>query len=190
MHFLPIEIKVALLILSLGIDSLAVATGLGISGIGKKERFKIGACFAFFEGGMPLIGFFLGHLFTRVLGEVTSFLGLIVLLSIGIWVIIESFLKEKKEKPTVSSLKGLLLTSLTVSLDELAIGFSMGVLGFPILWSVILIALQAFIFTYVGVTLGSKIGEKLTEKAELIGGIVLCGLAVLLMAENIFHLSL
>lgn len=189
-HFLSTEVKLALLILSLGIDSLTVAIGLGISGVGKKNKLRVGSSFALFEGGMPLVGFFLGHILTHALGEITSILGIIVLFGIGVWIIIESFRDGKESKPAINTWNGLLLTSLTVSLDELAVGFSMGALGFPIVLSAILIAVQAFIFTYLGTTLGNKIGEKLAEKAELIAGIVLCGLAILLIAEKLFNIKL
>jgi putative Mn2+ efflux pump MntP len=69
-------------------------------------------------------------------------------------------------------------------MDELAVGFSMGTLGLPIIPAVIVIASQAFVLTFAGTALGNRIGERLTERAELVAGCVLCGLALVLLLEN------
>lgn len=186
-HFLSTDLKVAVLVLSLGIDTLAVAIGLGISGIGRKNRLRVGTSFALFEGIMPLIGFFLGHLVNGLLGEATSFLGIIFLFGIGVWILTKARSPDKTDDLNIQSWQGLLFTSFSVSLDELAVGFSMGTLGLPILITVTLIASQAFILTFLGTLLGNKIGEKFANGAELVAGVVLCGLAVLLLLEKVLR---
>jgi putative Mn2+ efflux pump MntP len=188
-HFLTTEVKLALFILSLGIDTFTVAIGLGISGIGRKTRLRVGISFALFEGLMPLVGFLLGHAASNYLGSVASILGIIILFGVGVWMIRETFSNEDK-KLEIETKKGLVLTSLAVSMDELAVGFSMGTLGFPIVLTVILIALQAFVLTFIGTTVGNRIGEAFAERAELIAGLVLCGLAILLLLENVLHINL
>src|SRR5258708_36830722 len=115
-HFISTDIKLAILILSLGVDTLTVAIGLGISGIGKKNRLRVGTSFALFEGIMPLFGFLIGHLIGGLLGDITSILGIIVLLGIGAWIMKESLSKEDK-KLEIDTWSGLLLPSLSLSLD-------------------------------------------------------------------------
>jgi putative Mn2+ efflux pump MntP len=183
------DIKLAILILSLGVDTFTVAIGLGISGIGRKNRIRVGTSFALFEGIMPLLGFLLGHVLGGILGDVASIFGIIVLFGIGAWIIKESHSK-KDEKLEIDTWRGLLLTSLSVSLDELAVGFSMGALGFPIALTTILIAAQAFLLTFIGTIIGNRIGEKLAERAELVAGSVLCTLATLLILEKILRISI
>lgn len=184
MHqFFSTEAKLVLFVLSLGIDTFAVAIGLGISGIGRKNRLRVGISFALFEGLMPLIGFFIGRSVSTGLGEIASTIGIVILFGVGIWMIKESFDKDEK-KLEIDTLKGLMLTSVSVSMDELAVGFSMGTLGLPIVISVILIAAQAFILTFLGTTFGNKIGEGFTERGETVAGIVLCGLALLFFLEE------
>jgi putative Mn2+ efflux pump MntP len=70
-----------------------------------------------------------------------------------------------------------------VSLDELAIGFTLGLLGVPIVAALILIAIQAFAISQLGFAVGDRVSESIREGAErfaglaliAIGGVVLLG---------------
>jgi putative Mn2+ efflux pump MntP len=185
MHDPGTAVKLILLVLSLGFDTLAVAVALGISGIGRQQRLRAGISFALFEGGMPLVGFLVGRAASGAVGELASALGIAVLAGVGVWMIYEGIRGEEEPDLSVASWRGLILTSISVSLDELAIGFSMGALGLPIVLSVIFIAAQAFLLTLIGTALGSRIGERLAERGELAAGLVLCGLAAALVLERI-----
>ena len=74
----------------------------------------------------------------------------------------------------------LLLTGLTVSLNELAVGFLLGVLGVPLGPALGYIAGQAFALTFLGLALGRRLGAWLGERAELASGVVLLLLGVAL----------
>lgn len=178
-------IKLALLVLSLGLDTLAVAVALGISGIGRRTRLRVGLSFALFEGLMPLVGFFAGRSVSGVAGDAASIAGIVVLFGVGGWMVWESLAGDEDREMAVQSLGGLLLTSLSVSMDELAVGFSMGALGLPILLTVILIAAQAFLITLIGTAAGNRIGERVAERGETVAGLVLCGLALVLAVERL-----
>jgi putative Mn2+ efflux pump MntP len=60
--------------------------------------------------------------------------------------------------------------ALGVSLDELAVGFSFGVLGFPLLPALGVIALQALVLSLVGQWVGGHAGRALGERAEKLAG--------------------
>ena len=184
-HVLTTNLKLGVLVLSLGLDTLTVAVGLGISGIGRRNRLHVGASFALFEGGMPLVGFLLGKAISGVLGDIASYAGIAVLFAVGGWMVYESLSGEEEASFDVENWRGLVLTSVSVSLDELAIGFSMGALGLPIALAVVLIASQAFVLTFIGTALGNRIGKRLAEHAGLVAGIVLAGLAAVLLAEKV-----
>ena len=57
------------LVLSLGFDTFAVAVGLGMSGLSRRDQYRYGACFAVAEGCMPLIGFLLGQFVASAVGN-------------------------------------------------------------------------------------------------------------------------
>lgn len=177
--------KLAALVLSLGVDTATVAVSLGIAGIGRRNRVRVGASFALFEGAMPLVGFLAGRLIGGVMGDISSWVGILVLFGVGAYMAAESLSDRDEAILNIDTWSGLLLTSLSVSLDELAIGFSMGALGLPIAPAVILISAQAFILTFVGTALGNRIGERLAERAEFVAGAVLAALAVGLVVEKL-----
>ncbi len=184
-HDLGNDFKLIVLVLSLGLDTFTVAVSLGIAGIGRSNRIRVGSSFALFEGGMPLIGFIAGRLISGAVGDIASWAGIIVLFGVGVYMVYEAVSGEDEANFSIDTWRGLLLTSLSVSLDELAIGFSMGALGLPIVLAVISIAAQAFILTFIGTTLGNRIGERLAERAELVAGVVLAGLAMVLVVEKL-----
>jgi manganese efflux pump family protein len=80
---------------------------------------------------------------------------------------------------------GLILTALSISLDELAIGFSISLVHVPLILTISLIALQAILFSYMGLTFGSKLRPYLGEWAEKVGGAVLGLLGVWLIVERL-----
>jgi putative Mn2+ efflux pump MntP len=65
----------------------------------------------------------------------------------------------------------------SVSLDELAIGFTIGLLGLPVVLVIGLIAAQAFLASQAGSRLGTRMGKSLRAHAEQVGGLVLIGFA-------------
>jgi putative Mn2+ efflux pump MntP len=184
-------VKLAGLILSLGLDTLAVSIALGIGGAGCERRWRIGLSFALFEGLMPLVGFLAGHAISKVLGVAAALIGIVMLLAIGGWMLYETIFDHEglgaaapRSRHTITSWHGLALTSLSISLDELAVGFSLGLLALPVLLATILIAAQAFVFSFIGTTLGSRIGAQLAERAEFGAGLMLVTIALLLLIEH------
>jgi putative Mn2+ efflux pump MntP len=73
----------------------------------------------------------------------------------------------------------------SISLDELAIGFSAGLLRLPIVAVVIAIASQAFIVTQIGVRLGDRAGGWMPEATERLAGLALIGLGVILLITQL-----
>jgi manganese efflux pump family protein len=80
--------------------------------------------------------------------------------------------------------RGALVVGVSISLDELAIGFTLGLLHLPPAFVIALIRLQAFIVTQLGLRLGSRLSERLREGAERLAGVALTGLGAALLAET------
>lgn len=175
-------LKLIGILLSLGLDTLAVSLALGVHGnIGHRRR--VAASFALFEGLMPVIGFLLGGALRAGIGTGALYGGIGLLILVGLWMIWESRSPDEGGDG-VSSWPVLLLASLSVSMDELAIGFSLGLLGVPIILAVILIAAQAFVITTLGMRLGQIIGDRFSSHAELLAGLVLITLGIVLALQQ------
>lgn len=184
-----VGLKVAALVLSLGVDTLVVSTSLGVLEV--KGKLKIGLVFAAAEALMPMIGFLVGHLAGRWIGVWASLLGGLALAGLAVWILFMDNDDEEREK-VQQEMAGwtLLVTALGISLDELAVGFSIGLIGVPVLVTVLLIALQAFLFSTLGLTYGHRLKPLLGEWSERIAGIVLGLLGLWIIGEAVTTLLL
>jgi putative Mn2+ efflux pump MntP len=90
-------------------------------------------------------------------------------------------------KRQLASGHGLVLIALGIStsLDELAIGFTIGLLHLSLWLAVVLIGVQAYLFAQIGLRLGAHLNETLRERAEQLAALAVLGLAVLLGVEKL-----
>jgi putative Mn2+ efflux pump MntP len=93
--------------------------------------------------------------------------------------------QEKLARLAQASGPGVLLLGLSISLDELAIGFTLGLLRLPVGLVIALIAIQAFTMAQLGLRLGSRLSEQLREAAERLAGLALIGLGVALLVDKL-----
>ena len=183
-------LRLIALILPLGLDTFAVSAAIGVSGITAPQRLRLSFVFAAFEGVMPLIGFALGVALGAVIGTRADYVAGAVLIALGAYMARPG--EDDGEVEAVSRMAdahGLALIGLGigVSIDELTIGVSAGLLGVPILLAVVLIALQAFLVTQLGVRVGERVGERFRENAERLAGLALVALGVFFIAAAIYH---
>lgn len=74
---------------------------------------------------------------------------------------------------------------LSISIDELAIGFTLGLLRIPVAPAIIAIADQAFIVTQLGLRLGTRLSHPALESAGWLAGLALTALGVTLLIEKL-----
>ncbi|MDP9729695.1 manganese efflux pump MntP [Alicyclobacillus tolerans] len=182
-----VVLKMLALILSLGMDTLMLSISLGM--VKTKGKLKVALTFACAEALMPLIGLFIGKGAGQFIGQSASLIGGVALLAVAVWLIFFED-EDEAEKELERNLVGwtLVVTALSISVDELAVGFSIGLVGVPITLTIALIALQAFIFTFIGLTFGSKLKPFLGEWAEKLAGIVLGLLGIWVLIGAFIHL--
>lgn len=183
-------LKLIGLVLPLGLDTFAVAAALGIAGLKPTERTRVTALFTAFEVGMPLIGFFGGRLVGQAAGNAADFLAIAILIALGGYMLRPG--ADEGEEQRLSLLRrtrGMAAVGLgiSISLDELAIGFTIGLLRFPILLILLLIGVQTLVVTQLGLRLGERIGERVREGAERVAGVALALLGLVLLAEKLLH---
>jgi putative Mn2+ efflux pump MntP len=184
-------VKFAALILPLSLDTFAIAASLGVAGLNPSERYRLGALFAAFEGGMPLIGLLVGATLGRLIGGVADYVAIAALLGLGVNMLRSDDEAEERLVTMFANARGaaILGLGLSVSLDELAIGFTIGLLRVPLVPAVVLIAIQAFVVSQLGFALGSRVAERLRENAERLAGVVLIALAAVLLASKLLGFS-
>lgn len=180
-------LKLVLFVFPLGLDTFAVSAALGIAGLPTKQRLKISVLLSGFEMAMPVVGLLAGHGLGHAIGGVADYLAAAALLGLGAWMLRGD---ESDESARVAALVGnsgiaLIGLGISISLDELAMGFTIGLLHLSIVLAVILIGAQAFLVAQLGLRLGARLGEAARETAERGAALALVGLGLLVLVEKI-----
>lgn len=183
-------IKLLAFVLPLGLDSFAVAAALGATGkVTGAARWRISALFVVFEAGMPLIGLALGAPIARAVGSVADYLAAAAVIGVGLWMLLQGEDDDEQDKAgRLVTTHGMALLGLgvSISLDELAIGFSLGLVRLPTIPVIVAIAIQAFLAAQLGLWLGTRLSERFREAAERVAGIALIALGLFLIAQRLF----
>jgi putative Mn2+ efflux pump MntP len=184
-------LKLLAFVLPLGLDSFAVAAAIGASkAVGGWQRLRISLIFVLFEAGMPLIGIGLGSSLAQGIGTVAGYLAAAAVIGIGAWMLVSREDDAEEEKAgRLAATGGLAMIALgvSISLDELAIGFSIGLLRLPLLAALVAIGVQALIAAQLGLRLGARISARLRERAEQLAGAALIVLGAYLVAQQLIR---
>jgi manganese efflux pump family protein len=179
-------LKLTALVVPMGLDTFGVALALGLAGLPKEQRLRVSLLFAGFEAAMPLIGVALGVPLGNAIGSTGDYLAAALIIALGLYMLI---VKDEEDDRLLSltqrGLLGALALGVSISLDELAIGFSAGLLHLPIPALVIAVSAQAFIVTQIGLRVGGRAGETMPEVTEKLAGLALIGLGVVLLIAQI-----
>ncbi|MFC0542960.1 manganese efflux pump [Kutzneria chonburiensis] len=174
-------------LLPLALDSFAVAAAVGAAGkVTAAARWRITALFVLFEAGMPLLGLALGAPLASAIGPVANYVAAAAVVAVGLWMLLHD---DDEQAERLASARGAALLGLgvSISLDELAIGFGLGLAHLPLVPVIVGIAAQALIATQLGLWLGARIAERFREAAERLAGVVLIVLGVVLAVEQLLN---
>ena len=183
---------VIIIAIALGIDSFSVCIGIGMCGIQKRKMYLITILVAFFHIVMPLLGMFIGQQVGERIGSIAELFGAMVFLVIGSYYLFHYF-RERMNRRNISCMEdtslidrpfGVIIMASSVSLDALAVGFGLGAIGMHVVKTVLIMGAVAGIMTYGGLVLGKKIGNFIGNHAELVGGILLLGVAVYFLVNR------
>jgi manganese efflux pump family protein len=131
-----------------------LAAALGVAGLPRRERLRVSLILSSFEAGMPVVGFFAGSVLGQFLGRFAGFTGIGFLAFAGallLWPGRDDD-KEKRRLQLLAKVRGLAIfdLGLSISVDELTIGFSLGLLGLALAVTIAWIAVQAFVAAQLG----------------------------------------
>ena len=182
-------IEIFLIAVSLALDAFAVSVSSGISipGFGGRQAVKMGVWFGGFQFAMPLIGWFLGSSVSQYIEAVDHWVAFALLALIGgrmVWGALKAGAGEEEEAPPDLSARRLCLLAIATSIDALAVGVSMAFMKVDILVSALVIGVVAFGLSVVGGLVGKRLGALFQRRAELVGGLVLVGIGIKILAEH------
>lgn len=181
-----------LLVLStaLGMDLFSVAIPIGMQHIGRKVILRASFVFAVFHIVMLLSGYYIGNLLGAVVDKIgansgisvlmmencASIIGASVLIGLGLLMIKEGLADESADKRRSSDILSgwaLMVLAFSVSVDALAAGFSFGMLEVDLIRLNVILGIVIFLISYLGLSVGKKLGRFLGERSTLLGGLAL-----------------
>jgi len=202
-------------ILPLGLDTLGVSISLGMKSqrdeIAVRERkglqfptwLNSAVLFSLAETLMPLFCITIGYATSLIISNIMHVVGPLILIGVGLWELLEEgqeYIHKKKRSGLSTSQHNTpakeqfqwrrqLLLALSISLDELAIGFSLGTIAVSHLTVhpfviCMLIGIQGFLMTMIGITLGRMLRTRLRnlkEWTEFLSAFLLIGLGIWLL---------
>jgi putative Mn2+ efflux pump MntP len=183
-------LKVFIIALALSLDVFAVSVGVGVRDIPRGRKFRIGLTFAAAEVTMICLGAGLGAAAGHLIGDYAGYIGFAALVGVGLYMIKESRSEfSETSRLNLASGRGLILASLSVSLDSLGVGFSILYVGVPMPVSLIVIACVSLCATTLGLSIGRLLGQWSEQNAAFFGGILLAVTGVLFAVLKALNLG-
>ncbi|MDD6485121.1 MAG: manganese efflux pump MntP family protein [Clostridiales bacterium] len=182
--------SVCILAVALAMDAFGVSItdGIIVKKIKITDALKIGAFFGIFQFIMPLIGSLLAFVAREYIEAFDHWIAFLLLSFLGVRMIMEAFKKEEEIPKNPLGAGTLFMMAIATSIDALAAGITLQAVGggIPIWISSLIIGVVAFAFSFAGIFIGSKFGDILGEKAEVLGGAMLIFIGIKTLLEHLF----
>lgn len=176
-------ISVIMIAVGLSMDAFSLAILYGTLNFDRRKTLTLSGSVGVFHFFMPLLGNIIGTIILKILPVSANIVVGIIFFAISIQMLISIFKEEE-----IVDLKGLLaiiLFAFTVSIDSFSVGIGLSAVCDNKLLAVSIFSTTSFLFTFMGLTIGSKLTEKFGKISTLFGSIVLlCLSLVYLFAYN------
>jgi putative Mn2+ efflux pump MntP len=176
--------KVCVVALAVGLDVLAVAVGVGVTRPSLRTGVRMGLAFAGAEIGMQAIGYAIGAQAGQWLGAIATYTGFALLALVGLLMLRNALRASSEAAFDATSGGGLLMISLSISLDSLAVGIALPAAGIPIVPLMVTVSITTTVFTLTGLAFGARLGERYEHGAEGLAGAILIILAIFFVLER------
>lgn len=160
-----------LIAVGLACDAFVVSITLGLKYqyLNLLNKLKIALTFSTLQVIMPMLGFLVAYNFNSSVTFLTKFISFLILSLIGLNMLIT---KEEELNYNIN-FKNLIVLGIATSLDAFAVGLSFAFLNVNMFLSLSLIGVVTFLMCFIGPYLGNYFGSKISNKPQVVGGIIL-----------------
>lgn len=173
----------------LAMDAFAVsiAVGLTLRQVSLRQTFRLSYHFGLFQALMPILGWLAGRSIEPWIAPFDHWVAFGLLAAIGGKMIYEALTGDAGERAARDPTRGasLVVLSVATSIDALAVGLSLAVLGVDIWYPALVIGLVALTFTAAGLHLGKRFGALLGRRMEIVGGVILVAIGLRVLLEHL-----
>lgn len=183
----------ALLGVGLAMDafSVSLANGLNEPKMRKRRMCLIAGVFAGFQAFMPFIGWVCVHTvvqYFQVFEKFIPWIALILLCYIGGNMLKDGVQNKEEEVETASlGFQALMVQGVATSIDALSVGFTIAEYGLLMaVAAALIIGVLTFFICFFGLVLGKKFGTIFSNKATILGGVILIFIGLEIFITGIF----
>jgi putative Mn2+ efflux pump MntP len=177
---------------AVSMDAVAVAISSGMTRGAKaawRDAFAMAAVFGAFQALMPALGYAGGAYFKSAIEAWDHWVAFALLAGVGGHMIWEATVGQKEEEAVAKAnpfaWRRLLVLGVATSLDAAAVGLTLALIDMPLLASIAIIGAVTFALCVPAVRLGSRLGERVAHRAELVGGVVLILIGTKILVEHL-----
>lgn len=182
---------ILLLAIGLSMDAMAVAAarGLAVPEIRTRHVALVACFFGGFQAFMPLMGWLLGSRIGESWGAYGAWIVFVVLGGIGAKMLWEGLRGEERAPVEADALglRAVFFLAIATSVDALAAGFTLPLLGAPLGISLAAIGLTTAGLSTVGLFAGHRLGAAVGGRLDAVGGLILIGLGSKGLLERLLH---
>lgn len=178
-------LEIVLIAVGLAMDAFAVSLGVGTTrhAAGYRASMRMSFHFGLFQALMPIIGWFAGKTIAPFIAAFDHWVAFALLVFVG-GRMIRSGMSPEAEIHESDPTRGftLVLLSVATSIDALAVGLSLAMLGVTIWHPVVVIGAVTAFLSLLGCRLGNRLGFRFGKIMEIIGGgvLILIGIRVVI----------
>lgn len=186
--------------------SVSIVNGLNETRMSKGKTLGIAGTYAGFQFAMPMIGWFCVHTIAEAFQAFQKYIpwiALLLLLYIGGKMLLEGIRNQREgdsahseercdekaaapENSAELGLTTLLLQGVATSIDALSVGFTIsGYNASKAFIASLLIAVTTLVVCLVGLRFGKKFGDRLADKATMLGGVILIFIGIEIFVTGI-----
>lgn len=170
--------------------SVSLTNGLNEPDMKRGRMCGIAGVFAGFQALMPMLGWICVRTVVKYFVMFEKFipwLALVLLVYIGGKMLIDGIRKkDSEEKEEGLGAGALFLQGVATSIDALSVGFTIAGYGWIMaLSSALIIAGVTFIICMAGLMIGKKFGTRLSDRAQILGGVILIVIGVEIFIKGI-----
>jgi manganese efflux pump family protein len=178
-------LTILLIAVGLAMDALAVSLGIGTTPYANDRRpiFRLAFHFGFFQFLFPVLGWLGGMSIQSLIASFDHWIAFGLLAFVGGRMVRSGFDADSETHSSDPSRgRMLVLLSVAVSIDALAIGLSLAVMNVNIFYPAVIIGIVTGTLSLLGLRIGSRLGQAFGKRMEIVGGLILIfiGLRVLL----------
>ncbi len=178
--------------------SVSIANGLNEPGMAKRKMCGVAGTYAAYQFAMPMIGWFCVHTIAEqfeIFRKFIPWIALALLLWIGGKMLIEGIRdvhagesgeKESAQAGACLGFGTLMVQGIATSIDALSVGFTIADYGTVMAFVCsMLVAVTTFVICMAGLLFGKKFGDRLSDKATILGGLILIGIGIEIFVKGV-----